>query len=467
MGPRRHRRHIRLRRGRHVYELEHHERHVGARADERSERRADRLADRLADRRAHARDFGARADERAAGVRVRSSGPVRPSPRLFRPATPRDRSVRGGVAIGACMGLFAACAIAALVAVRSGSRGGGVAARDGGDTLDVNSSHDGYTLVDMHSGEATGPRTHDDGDDDGELPAFVRALRSSAAPSFVVDPRSLQIRIWSTGMSDATGLDAEGETLDRLPFVPAAAGERICAAVASVPRQQDDAVTPLVLSIATSTGAPCLLAMSASCIATARGARFVLVQGRAHDPSLARLIHEAGDEYSSLANSDDRADPPPPPGAEPPDGRVADFGRRRGRRFLRRRACRRATASPSPRTARASHRAPSRARRRNQADDLVARDLEDGTPPRCRRARRAQPPLRRAPAAAGAPRDMPPFAARGADIPRQRARGRRRVRRHAPRRGRRDRPDARVAIVGARARWCAGVVGARSAAARG
>ena len=38
--------------------------------------------------------------------------------------------------------------------------------------------------------------------------------------------------------------------------------------------------------------------MSASCIATARGARFVLVQGRAQDPSLARLVHEASDDAS-------------------------------------------------------------------------------------------------------------------------------------------------------------------------
>ena len=120
-----------------------------------------------------------------------------------------------------------------------------------------------------------------------DLPAYVRSLQNSPAPSFVVDG-NMRIVLWSDGMYYATGLAGGGMLLANLPYVTETIRSRTVNSVRAVLLSRHDendhiAGAPLIFQIATSTR-PCYLAMTASLLDC-----LVIVQGREQDPNLTQL----------------------------------------------------------------------------------------------------------------------------------------------------------------------------------
>ena len=112
-------------------------------------------------------------------------------------------------------------------------------ARHGYELMHVNDSNEGACSSNADEAERGGSHEADGTGGDGEykgdrraerkgpqlereanvLPTFVRFLRTSAAPAFVVN-RNLELLQWSEGMVHATTVDpALGTTVDALPFV--------------------------------------------------------------------------------------------------------------------------------------------------------------------------------------------------------------------------------------------------------
>ena len=112
-------------------------------------------------------------------------------------------------------------------------------ARHGYELMHVNDSNEGACSSNADEAERGGSHEADGTGGDGEykgdrraerkgpqlereanvLPTFVRFLRTSAAPAFVVN-RNLELLHWSEGMVHATTVDpALGTTVDALPFV--------------------------------------------------------------------------------------------------------------------------------------------------------------------------------------------------------------------------------------------------------
>ena len=141
-----------------------------------------------------------------------------------------------------------------------------------------------YELVEANESERE-PKDFNESYDD--LPAYVRSLQNSPAPSFVVDG-NMRIVLWSDGMYHATGLSGEAclqtcRTCQKQSAAERSLSVRAVALLSQYGENEHIAGAPLIFQIATTTR-PCYLAMTASLLGC-----LVIVQGREQDPNLTQL----------------------------------------------------------------------------------------------------------------------------------------------------------------------------------